>query len=183
MGTGEYTANNIFYKPAYGARGMSEKALFDAQLDAADSFLTSLQVAATSLQGLVDDVQLAMENFVTLTGAQTITNKRVLPRMVTFASVATPTPNIDTTDIFYITALAETANFAAPVGTPESGQKLIIMIRDAGVEQELTWAVAYDGAGISMPLTTTVGVSIYLEFFYNTTTAKWELYTTSGPFG
>lgn len=183
MGTGEYTANNIFYKSAYGARGMSEKALFDAQLDAADSFLTSLQVAATSLQGLIDDIQLAMENFVTLTGAQTITNKNIVPRLVTVASAAAPAPNIDTTDIFYITALAGTANFSAPVGTPESGQKLIIMIRDNGTKQALTWAEVYDGAGAVLPLTTTLGVSIYLEFFYNTTTAKWELYTMSGLFG
>jgi hypothetical protein len=43
---------------------------------------------------------------VTLTGAQTLTNKRITPRVTSETSSATPTINSDNTDVHRVTALA-----------------------------------------------------------------------------
>ncbi|HLA53229.1 MAG TPA: hypothetical protein VK618_07985, partial [Flavitalea sp.] len=55
----------------------------------------------------------------------TFTNKRITQRIGTTASSATPTPDGDANDQYNVTALAATATFGAPPGTPTDGQSLI----------------------------------------------------------
>jgi hypothetical protein len=180
---GKYTTNNLFYLPAYGARGRTELNLFEAKLEAADAFLTSLQGAAAVLQGIIVDIQGAMSTFVTLTGAQTVINKRILPRCIKVVSTPNPTPNIDTTDVYSITALAEAASFGAPTGSPEHGQRLTIIISSNGVAQNISWNSKYQGMGVLLPDLTMTDVPSWVEFLYNANTLNWELYTSSGLFG
>jgi hypothetical protein len=47
---GDYTTNNVFYKPALGAAGTTEKTTFDAALDTADATITAVvSTASTAL--------------------------------------------------------------------------------------------------------------------------------------
>lgn len=108
------------------------------------------------------------------TATQTLTNKRVTPRITSITSSATPTPNGDTTDEYVITALATAPTFGAPTGTPTNGQKLIIRILDDGTARALTWNAIYRGIGITLPTTTTISKTIYLGFIYNSTDTKWD---------
>lgn len=100
---------------------------------------------------------------------------REIPLSTTVASSATPTPNIDTTKTYNITALAVGATFGAPTGTPLNNQTLIIRIKDNGGAQTLTWNAAYVAGGTALPSTTTAGKIMHVGLMYNTDNAlnKW----------
>jgi hypothetical protein len=96
-------------------------------------------------------------------------------RVTSIASSATPQPNIDTTDTYLITALAQNASILAPSGTPSDAQKLIIRIRDNGAGRTLSWASIYRGIGQNLPSATTAGKLMYMGFIYNSTDNKWDM--------
>ena len=105
---------------------------------------------------------------------------RKAPKRVTSeASNATPTPNIDTTDVHIITALAAGSVFAAPTGTPTQGQQLIIRIKDDGTARSLGWNSGVGGyrasTDLALPTTTILGKTMYCGFIYNSTDTKWDL--------
>lgn len=113
--------------------------------------------------------------FVGDTDTQTLTNKRINPREVTIISNSTPIPNSDTTDIYTITALAGSATFGAPTGTPVQGQKLIIRIKDNGTARALSYNAIYRAIGVILPTTTVISKTLYLGCIYNSTDTKWDV--------
>ncbi len=97
-------------------------------------------------------------------------------RVTSEASNATPTPDIDTTDVHIVTALAAGATFGAPTGTPTQGQQLIIRIKDNGTARSLGWNAAYRAStDLALPTTTILGKTIYCGFIWNATDSKWDL--------
>lgn len=111
----------------------------------------------------------------TLAGSQTLTNKRINPRVNTISSSSTPTPAGDTTDEFTVTALAAGATFAAPTGTPVDGQMLTIRIKDNASPQTLAWNSIYRASSdLALPSTTIASKTMYLKFIYNATDTKWD---------
>lgn len=108
----------------------------------------------------------------------TYTNKRITARVGTVASHATPTINTDDYDMFTITALATaitsmTTNLS---GTPTSGQKLIIRIKDDGTARGITWGASFRASSdLALPTTTTLGKTMYTGFIWNSTDSKWDL--------
>ncbi len=111
------------------------------------------------------------------TDIQTLSNKRITPRINSIVSAATVTPTSDVVDQYNITALAEPATFAAPSGTPTDGQKLTLRIKDAGVAQPMTWASGsggYKGYGSGLPSTTVAGKITYLQLVYNNAASLWD---------
>lgn len=96
-------------------------------------------------------------------------------RLTTEASNATPTPNCDTTKLHMITAQAAAAAFAAPTGTPVTGQQLIIAIRDNGTARAITWDAIYSVVGTTLPLTTVINKWTYVSLMYNATAVKWHV--------
>jgi len=96
-------------------------------------------------------------------------------RVTSVASAAPPTPNIDTTDQYNLTAQAEAASFAVPSGTPSDGQKLIIRIKDDGTARGLSFNAIYRAsADVPLPTTTVIGKTMYLGFIYNDASTKWD---------
>jgi hypothetical protein len=106
---------------------------------------------------------------------QTLTNKRIDPRVTATASSATPTPNIANEDMYILTALAANATFGAPTGTPVQGQRLIIRVKDDGTARTLAFNSVYRAMGVDLPTTTTISKTLYLGFIYNSTDTKWDL--------
>ena len=93
------------------------------------------------------------------------------------ASSAAPTPNADTTDFYFLSALAEGATFGAPTGSPVEGQKLVIRILDDGTARALAWdagAGGYIARGISLPVTTVISKYLYVGLIYNATADLWD---------
>lgn len=109
----------------------------------------------------------------------TLTNKRVTPRVTSTASSATPTPNADTDDQYNLTALAATAAFAAPTGTPTDGQSLIIRIKDNGTARTLSWNAIYRAIGVTLPTTTVISKTMYIGMRYNAADTKYDVLAVS----
>jgi len=98
------------------------------------------------------------------------------------ASNAAPTPNADTTDMYYLTALAAGATFGAPTGSPVDGQKLLVRILDNGGVQALAWnsgAGGYIARGVALPTTTVASKYLYVGFIYNSVAGKWDCVASS----
>jgi hypothetical protein len=111
------------------------------------------------------------------TDVQTLTNKRVTPRIGTITSAATITPTSDTADQYNVTALATTATFAIPSGTPTDGQKLSIRI-EASTTQNISWTTTAGGyrvIGTTLPLSAPAGKTIYVGCVYNALDLFWDV--------
>jgi hypothetical protein len=110
-----------------------------------------------------------------LTGTQTLTNKRIDPRVVSTASASSLTPDISAADIYAYTALASNLTINAPTGTPVNGNKLIFRILDNGVARTLTWNATYTAIGVTIPTTTTVSKMTYVGCIYNLANTRWDV--------
>ena len=97
-------------------------------------------------------------------------------RSVGEASNATPTPDADTTDLYYLSALGVDATFGAPTGIPVDGQKLIVRILDDATPRNLAWnagAGGYIAHGATLPVITTASKYLYVGLIYNETLDLW----------
>jgi hypothetical protein len=113
----------------------------------------------------------------TISSTNTLTNKRITPRVGTTASSATPTINTDNVDAYSITALAAditsmTTNLS---GTPTDFQKLTIRIKDDGTARAIAWGASFEAKGVALPTTTVVSKVMTCGFIYDTVTSKWGL--------
>lgn len=107
---------------------------------------------------------------------QTLTNKRITPRIGTTASSATPAIDVGLYDQFNITALAAaiTSMTSGLSGTPTDGQKLLIRIKDNGTARAITWGASFVASGAAaLPTTTAVSKTHLVGFIYDSTAAKW----------
>lgn len=111
----------------------------------------------------------------TLTSANTFTNKRINPRIATTTSSGTPTPDVSSTDIYILTALAAAPTFGIPAGTPLNGQKLIVRIKDNGTARALAYNAIYRAVGVTLPTTTVISKTLYLGMVYNSDDTKWDV--------
>ena len=115
----------------------------------------------------------AVANVTITNGTQSGT--RVSPRIVAITSAATITPTGNTADQYNITALAVDANIAAPSGTPVSGQKLIIRIKDNGTGRNLTWDAVYRVIGTTLPVVTISNKTAYVGCIWNSNDNFWDV--------
>lgn len=112
------------------------------------------------------------------TDTQTLTNKRVTLRIGSVSSASTITPTSDTVDQYNVTALATTASFAAPSGTPTDGQKLTIRIKDSGSGQTMSWTTTsggYRAIGVTLPLSIAASKTIYVGCIWNAADSFWDV--------
>lgn len=122
---------------------------------------------------------LAVESVVipSISSTNTLSNKRLTPRITSISSSGTPTINTDNCDCVTITALAEaitsfTTNLS---GTPVNFDKLIIRIKDNGTARALTFGSSFEAKGVTLPTTTVLSKVLTLGFLYDTVTSKWGL--------
>ena len=113
----------------------------------------------------------------TLTGTQTLTNKRITKRVSALsAGSATPAINTDTTDVVHITAqsAAITSFTTNLTGTPVDGDSLRISITDNGTARALTFGASFEASTVALPTTTVINARLDCGFFWNTETSKWR---------
>lgn len=112
--------------------------------------------------------------------AQTLTNKRITPRVVTnsTAGLTTVSPDSDTTDQYNATSLGASVTIAAPTGTPTDGQRLTLRLATT-TNVNLSWNAIYQGRGIVLP--TSMANFTYIGCIYNSITAKWDVTAVTGP--
>lgn len=103
-------------------------------------------------------------------------NARVVDRVTSIVSNATPTVNTDNTDFVTITALATaitsmTTNLS---GTPTNGQKLRYRIKDDGTGRAITWGASFASRGATLPTTTVANKVTNVGFWWNSVTSTWD---------
>jgi hypothetical protein len=107
--------------------------------------------------------------------AQTLTNKRIDPRVSSAASTATLTPDVSAFDQYNLTAQAAALTVAAPTGTPVDGNKLILRILDNGTSRAITWNATYTSFGVPLPAATTINKTLYVGCIYNANNTRWDV--------
>lgn len=115
------------------------------------------------------------DTIVARTSTDTLTNKRVTPRVGTVASSATPTINTDNYDIYGLTAQAvDVTSFTTNLtGTPTDGQRLWIYIVGTA-SRAITWGASFENGIATLPTTTTTTQRLDVEFIWNAATSKWR---------
>lgn len=108
----------------------------------------------------------------TLTGTETFTNKRITKRVVTTTDDSTSVINVDTTDVYELSAVANATEFTL-TGTPTDGQTLVIRLKDAGVGKGLTWT-GFTAIGVTLPTTTVASKWHYIGCMYNAAATQWQ---------
>jgi hypothetical protein len=94
----------------------------------------------------------------------------------TYTTAVSITPDLDTYGLITVTALSSALNFVNPTGTPGSGQRLTIRIKDNGVARTLTWESTYRaGLDLALPNSTSAGKTMYLGFIWNSVDSKLDL--------
>jgi hypothetical protein len=115
----------------------------------------------------------------TNSGTQTLTNKRINPRVIAAgATSGTITPNGDTTDVFNAFGLTGTITVGTPSGTPVDGQRLMLRFEDNGTGRGITWTTssgAYRAVGVTLPTTTVASKVTYVGCVYNSTDVFWDV--------
>ena len=125
---------------------------------------------------------LSDNDFATLAGTETLTNKtliastNVISENTTTASSATPAPTGGSLrNFFTVTALSAGATFSAPSWSPVNGNLLMIRIKDNGTARTLAWNAIYRAGNTALPTTTIISKTMYLLFAYNSADSKWDL--------
>ena len=118
---------------------------------------------------------LAGASIATYTGTETLTNKRIDPRVTSAASASSLTPSVATADVYAYTALAAGLTINAPTGTPVDGDKLMFRLLDNGTGQTLTWNATYTVIGVTLPTTTTANKTTYVGCIYNANNTRWDV--------
>lgn len=106
------------------------------------------------------------------TATQTLTNKRINPRVQAVTSASTVTPSADNDDEVVITAQGAALTLANWSGTPVQGQAIIIRIKDNSTARAITFDTLYRAVGAYLPTTTVIGKTVYIACIYNSTDTK-----------
>jgi hypothetical protein len=118
---------------------------------------------------------LASASIATYSGTETLTNKRIDPRVTSAASASSLTPDISVSDVYAYTALAAGLTINAPTGTPLDGDKLIFRLLDNGTSRALTWNGTYTVIGVTLPTATTISKTTYVGCIYNANNTRWDV--------
>jgi hypothetical protein len=112
------------------------------------------------------------------TDTQTLTNKRINPRVSSTTSTSTLTVNSDSFDQAVLTAQAVALSVAAPTGTPVNGQKLTLRFKDNATAQTISWTITSGGfrvIGCTLPTTTVISKVVYIGCIYNSDETFWDV--------
>lgn len=105
------------------------------------------------------------QQFYLWNGAAWVSNSA--PRVVPIASSATPTINVNVTDLYEITALAVAITGVTVTGTPVEGQPLDVKITGTA-PRAITWGASFLSSGTQTLLSTTATTKTHLSRY------KWD---------
>jgi len=162
------TWNGSVIGPAYGGMGIANNAASTVTISG--NFATTLTVSGATTLTLP-----TTGTVTTNAGTETLTNKRIDPRVTSAASASSLTPDISASDVYAYTALAAGLTINAPTGTPLDGDKLIFRLLDNGTSRALTWNATYTVIGVTLPTATTVSKTSYIGCIYNANNTRWDV--------
>lgn len=96
------------------------------------------------------------------------------PSVQSVVSAATVTPTFSD-DAVKITAQAAALALANPTGTAIDMLGIVVRIKDDGTARAITYGSQYRAIGVTLPVTTVVGKTVYLAMIFNTEDTKWDV--------
>jgi hypothetical protein len=144
-------------------------------INLANATISSLSAPLATISGGTGANSIANASIVTYAGSETLTNKRINPRVSTAANATTLTPDISAFDQYNLTAQDKALTVAAPIGTPVDGNKLLIRITGNSSAFAITWNATYTTIGVSLPTTTVAAKTVYIGSIYNATNTRWDV--------
>lgn len=125
-------------------------------------------------------IQTQLDAKITASSTDTLTNKRITPRVTSETSSATPTINTDNTDIHRVTGLV--ANITSMTTnlswTPTHWQKLIVEVTGTAT-RTIAWGSSFEASTIALPTTTVSTAMLTVWFMRNSATSKWRCVATA----
>lgn len=169
------TLTNCTGLPVAGITASTSTALGVGSIElghASDTTISKSAAGVIAVEGVV---------IPSISSTNTLTNKRVTPRVGTTTSHATPSINTDNVDAYSITAQAEaiTSMTTNLTGTPTDFQRLMIRIKDNGTARAITWGASFEAKGVALPTTTVLSKVLTVGFIYDTVTSKWGCVASS----
>jgi hypothetical protein len=124
------------------------------------------------------------------TDTQTLTNKRINPRVSSATSASSLTPNSDNFDQYAYTALAANLAIAADSGTPVDGQKLTFRVTCDGTARTLTFTggvskgfrpvgASLTASGSDFTYSAAASKTVYVGCVYNANASRWDIVALS----
>ena len=111
----------------------------------------------------------------TLAGAETLTNKRVTPRVSPLSSnSSTYAINTDSFDMVVITNQTVTITSITTTGTPTNGQKLWLSITGTAAVGFTLSSSNFESSTVTLPTTTVSTNRLDIGFVWNPATSKWR---------
>jgi hypothetical protein len=173
IGNVDFTASrNLQFDMKDGTRNI----VLNGNLSLAANFTTAGSFATTLTTTNTTNVTLPTGGTLsTIAGTETLTNKRVTPRVGSTTSSATPTINTDNVDYYELTAQAvNITSFTTNLsGTPTNGQKLWIAITGTAA-RTIAWGASFESSTITLPVTTVTTARLDVGFIWNSATSKWR---------
>lgn len=169
----EVTANATASRVVAGRFGNDSKLYFGTGTDT-NLYRSAADTLKTDDNLIVAAAGTAANSVASIDATQTLTNKRVTPRVVTTADDATAVIDVDVTDQYQLTAMAN-ATTISTTGTPTAGQKLLIRLKDNGTGRALTWDSVFRAIGVTLPTTTVANKTHYIGCVYNSTDSKFDV--------
>lgn len=128
---------------------------------------TTKKVSLTSIYNYI------RAGLVTLTGAQTLEDKRITSRVYSATYDASLAVDSDLYDCAVQTALAGAISVDNPTGTPTDFQPLVYRFTDDGTSRAITWDTDFEATFVALPTATTISKVLVVGFWYDTVKAKW----------
>lgn len=104
---------------------------------------------------------------------------RILPRVYSIVSSATPAVNTDLYDAVSITALATGISSISITGSPNNFDKLLFRIKDDGTTRTIAWGTSFVAMGTPLPSATVAGKILTVGFIYDSILTKWGCVVTT----
>jgi len=149
--------------------------------------LTSGYILTGNDTGVVTLLAPPAGSLVGTSATQTLTNKRVTPRVSSTASIASPLAwNSDNFDAYAATAQSGAFTISADAGTPTDFQKAMFRIEDNGTTRTITFTggssksfqpctAGFTVSGSNWTIATTANKALYIFCSYNSNTSRWDI--------
>jgi hypothetical protein len=108
------------------------------------------------------------------TDTQTLTNKRVTPRVSTPTVAGTYSINTDSFDMVVITGQNVNITDVTTTGTPTNGQKLWFSVTGTAARTISFSASNFESSTVTLPTTTVTTARLDVGFVWNVATSKWR---------